>query len=116
MTAGLATAAIGNGLAFVVLVYATAGISGGHLNPAISTAFVVTGRWRCLAPSPCPPVPCGACLRVCLRRRPALRVLTRRHRPQQAGEATIRVLLCGASVGRHLRRSGAQAGAATSHG
>jgi len=42
--AGLATAAIGNGLAFVVLVYATAGISGGHLNPAISTAFVVTGR------------------------------------------------------------------------
>jgi aquaporin TIP len=44
MTAGLATAAIGNGLAFVVLVYATAGISGGHLNPAISTAFVVTGR------------------------------------------------------------------------
>jgi|EP00802_Teleaulax_amphioxeia_P015739 aquaporin TIP len=44
ISTGLATAAIGNGLAFVVLVYATAGISGGHLNPAISTAFVVTGR------------------------------------------------------------------------
>ena len=76
MTAGLATAAIGNGLAFVVLVYATAGISGGHLNPAISTAFVVTGRGQCLAPTPRPPVSCGACLRVCPRRRPALRVLT----------------------------------------
>jgi len=50
--AGLATAAIGNGLAFVVLVYATAGISGGHLNPAISTAFVVTGRCQTLAPPP----------------------------------------------------------------
>ena len=57
MGAGLATAAIGNGLAFVVLVYATAGISGGHLNPAISTAFVVTGR--CLQPN------CGG---VCARR------------------------------------------------
>ena len=44
MDAGLATAAIGNGLALVVLVYATAGISGGHLNPAVSTAFLITGR------------------------------------------------------------------------
>ena len=71
MTAGLATAAIGNGLAFVVLVYATAGISGGHLNPAISTAFVVTGRWRCLAPTPHPPVCCGACLRTRVSAAPA---------------------------------------------
>ncbi|EKX39832.1 hypothetical protein GUITHDRAFT_164839, partial [Guillardia theta CCMP2712] len=44
ISTGLATAAIGNGLAFIVLVYATSGTSGGHLNPAISTAFVVTGR------------------------------------------------------------------------
>ncbi|KAJ1473681.1 aquaporin-like protein [Baffinella frigidus] len=44
ISTGLATAAIGNGLALVVLVYATAGISGGHLNPAVSTAFLVTGR------------------------------------------------------------------------
>ena len=36
--------------------------------------------------------------------------------PATGWEATIRVLLCGASDGRHLRRSGAQAGAATSHG
>ncbi len=44
MIAGLATAAIGNGLTLAALMYATAGISGGHLNPAISTAFVITGR------------------------------------------------------------------------
>lgn len=50
---GLATAALGNGLALVVLVYATAGISGGHLNPAVSTAFLVTGRSAALLPKPC---------------------------------------------------------------
>ncbi len=43
--AGLATAAIGNGLALAALMYATLGLSGGHLNPAVSTAFVVTGRY-----------------------------------------------------------------------
>ncbi len=42
--AGLATAAIGNGLTLAALMYATLGLSGGHLNPAVSTAFVVTGR------------------------------------------------------------------------
>mmetsp|Transcript_47834 Transcript_47834/g.119564 ORF Transcript_47834/g.119564 Transcript_47834/m.119564 type:complete len:248 (+) Transcript_47834:30-773(+) len=41
---GLATAALGNGLSLAVLIYATAGVSGGHLNPAVSTAFRVTGR------------------------------------------------------------------------
>ena len=59
--AGLATAAIGNGLALVVLVYATAGISGGHLNPAVSTAFLVTGR---CAPHPCFPGRSDDCSQV----------------------------------------------------
>ena len=45
VSTGLPTAAIGNGLCLAVLVYATAGISGGHLNPAVSTAFFVTGRF-----------------------------------------------------------------------
>jgi len=44
VSTGLGTAAIGNGFAFAVLLYATAGISNGYLNPAISTALVVTGR------------------------------------------------------------------------
>ena len=44
VSTGLPTAAIGNGLLLAVLVYMTAGISGGHLNPALSTAFFVTGR------------------------------------------------------------------------
>lgn len=44
VSTGLPTAALGNGLCLAVLVYATAGISGGHLNPAVSTAFFVTGR------------------------------------------------------------------------
>lgn len=45
VSTGLPTAALGNGLLFAVLVYATAGISGGHLNPAISAAFFATGRY-----------------------------------------------------------------------
>lgn len=56
ISTGLATAAIGNGLTLAALMYATLGLSGGHLNPAISTAFVVTGRlgrkryfWYCIA-------------------------------------------------------------------
>merc|ERR1712127_247596 len=44
VSTGLPTAALGNGLLLAVLVYATAGISGGHLNPAVSTAFFMTGR------------------------------------------------------------------------
>jgi len=44
VSTGLPTAALGNGFVFAVLLYATAGISGGHLNPAISTGFLVTGR------------------------------------------------------------------------
>lgn len=44
VSTGLPTAAIGNGLLLAVLVYATAGISGGHLNPAVSAAFFATGR------------------------------------------------------------------------
>jgi len=37
--AGLTTAAIGNGGALAVLIYSTARLSGGHLNPAISFAL-----------------------------------------------------------------------------
>ena len=44
LRSGLATAALGNGLCLAVLVYSTAGISGGHLNPAVSAGFVFTGR------------------------------------------------------------------------
>eukprot|EP00961_Rhodomonas_salina_P056427 758160-Rhodomonas_salina.1 len=41
---GLPTAALGNGLCLAVLIYATAGISGGHLNPAVTTAMYFTKR------------------------------------------------------------------------
>ena len=44
LIAGLSTAALGNGFCLGILIYATAGISGGHLNPAVSTAFLMTNR------------------------------------------------------------------------
>ncbi len=46
--AGLPVAALGNGLCLAVLVYCTAGISGGHLNPAVSAGFLATGRLQLL--------------------------------------------------------------------
>jgi hypothetical protein len=46
---GLPTAALGNGLCLAVLVYSTAGISGGHLNPAVSAGFIATGRYAHVA-------------------------------------------------------------------
>lgn len=44
VSSGLPTAALGNGLCLAVLIYATAGISGGHLNPAVTTAMYFTKR------------------------------------------------------------------------
>ncbi|EKX49438.1 hypothetical protein GUITHDRAFT_162181 [Guillardia theta CCMP2712] len=44
VNSGLPTAALGNGFCLGILIYATAGISGGHLNPAVSTAFLMTNR------------------------------------------------------------------------
>lgn len=38
---GLATAALGYGLSLAILVYSTAHISGGHLNPAITAGYMV---------------------------------------------------------------------------
>ena len=46
--AGLPVAALGNGLCLAVLVYCTAGISGGHLKPAVSAGFLATGRLQLL--------------------------------------------------------------------
>ena len=42
--AGLIIAALAHGLAFAVLVAAIGGISGGHINPAVTVAAVVTGK------------------------------------------------------------------------
>ncbi len=43
-----AVAAFGNGITLVVLVYATANVSGGHLNPAVTFAQCLTGHssWK----------------------------------------------------------------------
>ena len=89
VSTGLPTAAIGNGLCLAVLVYATAGISGGHLNPAVSTAFFVTGRLFLLcvgtcahiqrepAPPSASPVRCAARMLECRRFRCAAHVEVR---------------------------------------
>mmetsp|Transcript_4009 Transcript_4009/g.9858 ORF Transcript_4009/g.9858 Transcript_4009/m.9858 type:complete len:243 (+) Transcript_4009:42-770(+) len=39
---GLVTAALGNGIALAVCIYCTAKVSGGHLNPAVSTGFLAS--------------------------------------------------------------------------
>ena len=42
--ARLVAIALGNGLTICMLVYATAHISGGHINPAVTIATVITGK------------------------------------------------------------------------
>lgn len=48
--AGLTTAALGNGCALAVMIYSTARVSGGHLNPAISTALLLIGEGEMTVP------------------------------------------------------------------
>ena len=48
--AGLTTAAFGNGCALAVMIYSTARVSGGHLNPAISTALLLIGEGEMTVP------------------------------------------------------------------
>mmetsp|Transcript_37390 Transcript_37390/g.76750 ORF Transcript_37390/g.76750 Transcript_37390/m.76750 type:complete len:276 (-) Transcript_37390:104-931(-) len=48
--AGLTTAAVGNGGALAVLIYSTARISGGHLNPAISLALFLIAEGEMTLP------------------------------------------------------------------
>lgn len=48
--AGLTTAALGNGCALAVMIYSTARVSGGHLNPAISTAMLLIGEGEMTIP------------------------------------------------------------------
>mmetsp|Transcript_28007 Transcript_28007/g.64585 ORF Transcript_28007/g.64585 Transcript_28007/m.64585 type:complete len:243 (+) Transcript_28007:61-789(+) len=43
---GLVTAALGNGLALAVCIYFTADISGGHLNPAVTSGMAITGQMK----------------------------------------------------------------------
>jgi glycerol uptake facilitator-like aquaporin len=43
---GLVTAALGNGIALAVCMYFTADVSGGHLNPAVTSALTVTGHQK----------------------------------------------------------------------
>ena len=40
---GLAAAALGTGFAFAMITYSTVHISGGHLNPAITAAYMAVG-------------------------------------------------------------------------
>lgn len=42
--AGLLSVAIAHGLILAIFVTATMGVSGGHLNPAVTASFVVTGK------------------------------------------------------------------------
>ncbi|MBI1756557.1 MAG: aquaporin [Fimbriimonas ginsengisoli] len=46
MTAGLVESALGHGLAIGAMVSALGVISGGHFNPAVTCAFLATGRMR----------------------------------------------------------------------
>ncbi|MGH6784243.1 MAG: aquaporin, partial [Sphingomicrobium sp.] len=43
---GLTAIALAHGLAIAVLVAATAKLSGGHINPAVTFAAVITGRMK----------------------------------------------------------------------
>jgi len=43
---GLVTAALGNGLALAVCIYFTCDVSGGHLNPAVTSGMAITGNCK----------------------------------------------------------------------